>query len=161
MPRKGQLLDVAHERRLKAMRQAARLALILSTAPILALGVFPPSTSPKAGCIRGAYGSRYNQRLFRSVMRRRDDVAAKFLTAYNVPRVKPAEVRPVNDPVICRRAAVAYGKVLNANDLDRKVHILRVGNRYIVMDPEFVVDNQHRAVTFDETLTKAVALVAE
>jgi hypothetical protein len=94
-------------------------------------------------------------------MRRQDDVAGKFLKAYNVPRVKPMEVRPVNDPVICRRAAVAYGKVLNAEDLDRKVHILRVGNRYVVMDPDFVVDNRHRAVTFDSTLTQAVALVAE
>lgn len=94
-------------------------------------------------------------------MRRSDKVADKFLKAYNVPRVNPSEVRPVNDPVICRRAAVAYGKVLSAEDYDRKVHILRVGNRYIVMDPDFVVDNQHRAVTFDSTLTNAVALVAE
>jgi hypothetical protein len=143
------------------MRQATRLALILSAAPILALGMVTPSASPKAGCIRGVYGSRYNQRLFRSVMRRTDKVAGKFLTAYNVPRVKPSEVRPVNDPVICQRAAVAYGKALSAEDRDRRVHILRVGNRYIVMDPDFVVDNQHRAVTFDSTLTHPVALVAE
>lgn len=143
------------------MRQTTRLALILSAAPVLALGVVTPPESPKAGCIRGTYGSRYNQRLFRSVMRRSDKVAGRVLKAYNVPRVEPSEVRPVNDPVICRRAAVAYGKVLSAEDYDRKVHILRVGNRYIVMDPDFVVDNQHRAVTFDSTLTNAVALVAE
>jgi hypothetical protein len=143
------------------MRQATRLALILSAAPVLALGVVAPSTSTKAGCIRGAYGSRYNQRLFRSVMRRSDKVAGKFLKAYKVPRVKPSEVRPVNDPVVCRRAAVAYGRALSAEDLDRKVHVLRVGNHYIVMDPDFVVDNQHRAVTFDSTLTQPVALVAE
>lgn len=143
------------------MRQVTRLALILSAAPVLALGVVSPTPSPKAGCIRGAYGSRYNERLFRSVMRRSDKVAGKFLKAYNVPRVKPSEVRPVSDPVVCRRAAIAYGKVLNADDLDRKVHVLRVGDRYIVMDPDLIVDNQHRAVTFDSTLTKAVALVAE
>jgi hypothetical protein len=143
------------------MRQATRLALILSAAPVLALGVVTPSSSPKAGCIRGAYGSRYNQRLFRSLMRRSDKIAGTFLKVYNVPRVKPSEVRPVNDPVICQRAAVAYGKALSAEDGNRQVHVLRVGNRYIVMDPDFVVDNQHRAVTFDSTLTHPVALVAE
>jgi hypothetical protein len=29
------------------------------------------------------------------------------------------------------------------------------------MDPDYIVDNHHRAVTFDSTFTKAVALVAE
>ena len=50
---------------------------------------------------------------------------------------------------------------LSGNDPGRKVHILRVGTRYIVMDPDFLVDNRHRAVTFDSTLTKAIALVSE
>jgi hypothetical protein len=94
-------------------------------------------------------------------MRRSDKVAEKVLKAYSVPRVKPSEVRPVNDPVICQRAAVAYGKALSAEDGDRQVHILRVGNRYIVMDPDFVVENQHRAITFDSTLTTALAHVAQ
>ena len=143
------------------MRQVTRLALILSAAPVLALGVVSPTPSPKAGCVRGAYGSRYNQRLFRSVMRRSDKVAGKVLKAYNVPRVKPSEVRPVNDPVICQRAAVAYGKAVSAEDGGRQVHILQVGNRYVVMDPDFTVDNQHRAVTFDSTLTTALAHVAQ
>lgn len=94
-------------------------------------------------------------------MRRTDKVSGKFLQVYNVPRVKPSEVRPINSPVICQRAAVAYGKALNAEDSNRRVHVLRVGNRYIVMDPDFTVDNQHRAVTFDSTLTHVVARVAE
>ena len=143
------------------MRQITRLALILSAAPVLALGVVSPTPSPKAGCIRGASGSRYNERLFRSVMRRSDKVAGKVLKAYNVPRVKPSDVRPVNDPVICHRAAVAYGKAVSAEDGDRQVHILQVGNRYVVMDPDFTVGNQHRAVTFDSTLTTALAHVAQ
>jgi hypothetical protein len=62
---------------------------------------------------------------------------------------------------VCRKAAIAYGKVVNEGAQPRRVHILRVGPRFIVMDPDYIVDNHHRAVTFDSTLTKAVALVNE
>ena len=94
-------------------------------------------------------------------MHRKDKIAARFLAVYNVPRVAPLQVRPVSNPTVCRRAAIAYGKVIHEGTQPRRVHILRVGSRYIVMDPEYVVDNHHRAVTFDSTLTKAVALVNE
>ncbi len=134
---------------------------MLAVAPILAFSLIAFPAKQQPGCVRGVAGSSYNQRLFRSLMHRKDRIAARFLSVYNVPRVSSLEVRPVSDPVICRRAALAYGKVVRQDDPGRKVHILRVGTRYIVMDPDFVVDNRHRAVTFDSTLTKAVALVAE
>ena len=94
-------------------------------------------------------------------MYRKDKIAERFLTAYNVPRVSPLQVRPVSNPSICRRAALAYSKVVNEGTQPRHVHILRVGPRYIVMDPDYLVENHHRAVTFDSNFTKAVALVAE
>jgi hypothetical protein len=143
------------------MPQSLRLVLILSAAPVLALGVVAPRTHPQPGCIHATAENRYNQRLFRSLMRRKDKIAERFLSAYKVPRVSVLQVQPVIDPVVCRRAAVAYGRAINENEPGRKVHILRVGDRYIVMDPAYVVDNHHRAVTFDSTLTKAVALIAE
>lgn len=142
------------------MHQSLRLAVILAAAPILALSTIA-LPHQDAGCARGIAGSRYNVRLFRSLMLRRDKVAARFLAVYNVPRVSTLQVRAVNDSGVCRRAALAYGKVVNEKDPGRKVHILRVGSRYIVMDPDYIVDNHHRAVTFDSTLTRAVALVAE
>lgn len=143
------------------MQQHLRIAAILAAAPIIAVSIvaFPADQHP--GCVRSVPGNNYNQRLFRSLMRRSDKIAARFLTVYNVPRVRMFDVRPVTDPAVCRRAAVAYGKAVRQEDPARKVHILRVGNRYIVMDPDYVVDNHHRAVTFDSTLTRAVALVAE
>ena len=94
-------------------------------------------------------------------MTRRDKVAARFLAVYNVSRVSPLDVRPVSNPTICRRAAMAYGQVVHQSVRNLKVHILRVGTRYIVMDPDYLVDNRHRAITFDSSLTKAVAFVAE
>ena len=94
-------------------------------------------------------------------MRRKDAVAERTLRTYNVERVKRREIKAVTDPVVCERAAIAYGRVLRDESSDRKVHILRVGDRYIVMDPDYVPDEFHRAVTFDSTFTKSFAVVAE
>jgi len=143
------------------MHKRLRLAALLAAAPLLALSLVAFPAKQEAGCARGIAGSPYNQRLFKSLMNRKDKIAGRFLIAYNVGKVSPLDVRPVNDPAVCHRAALAYGKVVGKDDPGRKVHILRVGSRYIVMDPDFVVDSRHRAVTFDSTLTKAIALVAE
>lgn len=94
-------------------------------------------------------------------MRRKDAIAERMLTTYQVMRVKSRDVKPVNDPVICERAAAAYGRVFKLEDTERKVHILRVGDRYIVMDPDYQPDDYHRAVTFDSSFSRALALVAE
>jgi hypothetical protein len=94
-------------------------------------------------------------------MRRKDALAERTLSVYKVTRVKAKDVRPVSDPGTCTRAANAYTQVVRDSSDDRKVHILRVGNRYIVMDPDYVVDNYHRAVTFDSTFAMVMAVVAE
>src|SRR4026209_2894786 len=143
------------------MQSRLRVAAMLAAMPLLALGLIasPPHNEP--GCARPVVGSRYNYHLFRSLMHRKDKTATRFLTVYNVPRVAALQVRPVSNPTVCRKAAIAYGKVINEGTEPRKVHILRVGSRFIVMDPSYIVDNHHRAVTFDSTLTKAVALVNE
>jgi hypothetical protein len=137
------------------------IAAIIATTPILALSpaAFPVSHTP--GCVRPVPGSRYNQRLFLSLMRRKDALAEKTLAVYKVARVKSKDVSPINDPVVCSRAANAYSRAINDSSLDRKVHILRVGDRYIVMDPDYIVDDYHRAVTFDSTFSTALAFVME
>ncbi len=143
------------------MQSRIRLAAMLAATPLLALGLIASPSHNEPGCARPVGGSRYNHHLFRSLMHRKDKIAARFLAVYNVPRVAPLQVRPVSNPTVCRRAAIAYGKVIHEGTQPRKVHILRVGSRYIVMDPDYIVDNHHRAVTFDSTLTKVVALVSE
>ena len=137
------------------------VAGILAATPILALSPAAFPASHNAGCVHVVAGARYNQRLFNSLMRRKDAIAERFLHTYNVNRVTMWEVKPVSDDVICERAALAYGRVVQQNDPDRKVHVLKVGDRYIVMDPAFVPDDYHRAVTFDSTFTRALAVVAE
>jgi hypothetical protein len=143
------------------MHHRLRIAAILAATPLLALSPVAFPAHHEAGCVRGVLGSRYNQRLFLSLMRRKDHVAERFFDTYNVQRVKQSEVRPVNDPMVCARAASAYSNALNEGAEGRKVHVLRVGNRFIVMDPELIVDDHHRAVTFDSTFSKPLAVVAE
>src|SRR5688572_6051001 len=117
------------------------IAGILAATPILALSPAAFPASNEAGCVRSVAGARYNQRLFASLMRRKDAVADRTLSTYGVERVNRREVRPVTDPVVCERAAIAYGRVLREESTSRKVHILRVGDRYIVMDPDYRPDD--------------------
>jgi len=143
------------------MHHRLRFAAMLAASPLLALGLVASPSHNEPGCAPAIIGSRYNHRLFVSLMHRKDKIAERFLTVYNVPRVSALQVRPVSNPAICRRAALAYSSVVQDGAQSRKVHVLRVGSRYIVMDPDYVVEKHHRAVTFDSTFTKAVALVAE
>ena len=137
------------------------IAGILAATPILALSPAAFPASHNAGCLRLVAAARSNQRPFTSLMRRKDSIADRTLRTYNVSRVDRREVKSVTDPVICERAAIAYGRVFNDQSDDRKVHILRIGDRYIVMDPSYKPDDYHRAVTFDSTFTKPLAFVAE
>jgi hypothetical protein len=137
------------------------IAGILAAAPILALSPAAFPASHDAGCVHGTAGARYNQRLFTSLMRRKDPKAERTLQVYNVDRVRSRDIRPVSDPVVCERAANAYSSAVKQDEPDRKVHILRVGDRYIVMDPDYQPDDYHRAVTFDSTFTKPLAVIAE
>ncbi len=147
-------------RRISVMHTRLWLAGILAATPILALSpvAFP---SRDAGCVRSVAGSRYNQRLFTSLMRRTDSLAQRTLAVYQVSRVTLDEVKPVTNPVVCSRAALAYGRAVQEDTPDRKVHILRVGDRYIVMDPDYRENRYHRAITFDSSFGHPLALIAE
>ncbi len=137
------------------------IAAIVAATPILALSPVAFPHPHYAGCMRPVPGSRYNQQLFKSLMRRRDAIASKTLAAYNIPRVKSWDISPVSDAETCTRAANAYSQVIHDPKLDRQVHVLRIGDGYIVIDPDYVPDEYHRAITFDSTFTKPLALVSE
>jgi hypothetical protein len=137
------------------------IAAIVAATPILALSPVAFPRAHDAGCVRPVPGSRYNQRLFASLMRRNDRLAEKTLAVYKVPRVRSWDVKPVSDAGTCVRASRAYTRVFHDAKLNRQVHVLRVGDRYIVTDPDYIVDDYHRAVTFDSTFSRVLALVAE
>lgn len=137
------------------------LAAALAVTPVLALSPAAFPARRTLGCVTLDPMFRYNQRLFTSLMRRKDKNASHMLDIYKVSRVKARDIRSVSEPVLCARAAVAYGKVFNDDISNRQVHILRVGDRYIVSDPDYEVDGERRAVTFDSTFSTPLAVVRE
>ena len=143
------------------MQNRLLFAALLAATPILALSpaAFPAADDP--GCVRATLGARKDQRQFMSLMRRRDDEADRALSAYAVPHVKSREVKQVNDPELCEKAAIAYGKVLRHESDDRKVHMLHIGGRFVVVDPEYAPDERLRAVTFDSSFSQPLAVVAK
>src|SRR6478672_12020676 len=108
------------KRRYQAMHNRLWIAAIVATTPILALSpaAFPTSHNP--GCVRPVPGSRYNQRHFLALMRRRDAIAERTLAVYKVPRVKAKDVKPISDPATCSRAANAYTQAVHDSSPDRK-----------------------------------------
>ena len=58
--------------------------------------------------------------------------------AYELPRLDPDSVTLVTDPAICSIAAAAYTSAVNEDHESanqRRVHVVRVGSRYVVEDP--------------------------
>lgn len=144
-----------------AMQNRLWFAAILAATPILALSpaAFPAADDP--GCVRATAGERKNQRQFMSLMRRHDDAADRTLAAYAVPHVKAREVKQVNDPGLCEKAAIAYGRVLRDESPNRRVHMLHIGGRFVVVDPDYAPDERHRILTFDSSFSRPLALVAD
>jgi len=78
-----------------------------------------------------------------------------LLKSRGVVRVAASQVALVTDTAICRRAAAAFGTVVNASSPDRQVHAVRAGIRYAVIDPDFEPGFGWRTgVTFDSSFTQ-------
>ena len=59
-------------------------------------------------------------------------------TRYQLPLMPAAEVRLVDDPTVCTRAAAAYTQAVHDTTVAgqrRRVNVVQLGNRYAVGDP--------------------------
>lgn len=137
------------------------IAAIFAAAPILAMSPVAFPAAHEAGCVRAAQGARREQRAFISLMRSRSRDDAQKLGNYRVEHVRSSDVKLVTDDDVCQRAASAYSNVLRNPKPDRRVTLLKVGDRYVVSDPNFKPDKHRRAVTFDSTFTEPLALVVQ
>lgn len=61
----------------------------------------------------------------------------------------------------CRAAVIAYTMVLQDTADERSVHVIKIGNRYVVMDPFKWAGQVTPTVTFDSTFTNALARVLQ
>lgn len=136
-------------------------AALIAATPILALSpaAFPASDDP--ACVRATAGARQVQRKFMSLMRQRDDEGDRNLAAHAVPRVRSREVKQVSERELCEKAREAYRHAVRDDSSDGKVHIIHIGGRFIVVDPDLVRGSRQHLVTFDSSFTRPLAVVTD
>lgn len=81
-----------------------------------------------------------------------DSVSVVERNIVAIDKVDSATVVIVTDTTACRAAVTAYGSALNDTTPDRSVHVVKVGNRYIVHDPARL-NGGGAYLTFDSTFT--------
>jgi rhamnose utilization protein RhaD (predicted bifunctional aldolase and dehydrogenase) len=57
-------------------------------------------------------------------------------TAYDIPAVPVSEVELITDTQTCKQAAREYKNEVGASGKAAPVHVVRIGTRYIVVDPD-------------------------
>jgi hypothetical protein len=92
------------------------------------------------------------------LMTRRDSMAIEILDIYRLKRVQSPAIEIIRDPKRCAVAAKAYGRVLKR--AVSGVHVLRVGRRYLVIDPAYQTGEWKTIVTFNSTFAKAITSTA-
>lgn len=69
---------------------------------------------------------------------------------YGLDVVAQSEIEIIQAPNLCSEAGAAYASALNGTQT-RQVHVVRVGTRYIVVDPEERVGEFLLYMVFDST----------
>jgi hypothetical protein len=137
------------------------IAAVVAVTPIMAMSRVAFPVAHEAGCVRAAQGARHDQRAFMSLMKSHGRKDRVRLASYKVDRVPSSDIELITEDTICAKAAVAYGTVVRRANPSRRVSLLKIGDRYVVKDPDFKPDKHHRSVTFDSTLTEPLAVVVE
>jgi len=97
--------------------------------------------------------------LFKWMMEGDDSSRVGARTRAAIPKVDSATVTFVSDTTLCRTAATAYTSALQDTTATRSVHVIKIGNRYIVLDPFKWAGQLTPAVTFDSTFSTELARV--
>ena len=104
--------------------------------------------SATKGCLPPGRGSDYILSEYRSLMGRTDAIATMMLSIAGVPKVSVNAISVRLDSATCSRAADAYSAALSNPDSNRLVHVVKVGPRFIVVDPA-LPNPRSVQVTFD------------
>jgi hypothetical protein len=88
-----------------------------------------------------------------SLMERTDAIATEMLAHRAVPKVPVNAVKLISDTTTCRKAAEAYSAAFALPDSSRFVHVVKVGARYVVVDPALSASG-YVLTTFDTLFTQ-------
>jgi hypothetical protein len=95
-----------------------------------------------------------------ALMGRSDALADTILLAEGVSRVGTSQIAIIADTTSCRRAADAYSSAVAIPDSNRMVHTIKVGIRYVVIDPSHYAGSYKVGVTFDSSFTQTLSKFA-
>jgi hypothetical protein len=99
--------------------------------------------------------------LYRWTMGGDDSVRVKSRELMDIPKVDSMAIGFVSDTAICRAAVIAYTRVLQDTAEERSVHVIKIGNRYLVSDPLKWAGQVAPTVTFDSTFANMLARVLQ
>jgi hypothetical protein len=78
----------------------------------------------------------------------KDSSAAAMADSLRVPRARPQEIHWVDEPAVCARAMSAYRQVIGRpENSSGRAYVIRAGQAYIVLDPEFWYDPSYHVYT--------------
>lgn len=97
--------------------------------------------------------------LFQWMMGGDDSSRVAARTQAAIPKIDSTTIAFVSDTVVCRAAAIAYTTALRDTTTDRSVHVIKIGNRYVVLDPFKWPGQVTPEVTFDSAFTAEIARV--
>jgi hypothetical protein len=92
---------------------------------------------------------------FRHMMMQRDSLYTRLLNSLNLTRVPADELTIITDPAVCTVAATAYARERKVSIAH--VHILKAGDRFLVMDPAMNAGEWKIVLVFDSTFNKSLA----
>lgn len=95
-----------------------------------------------------------------ALMGRTDPLADTILSAEGVVRVPTSEITLVFDSTLCRRAADAYNAAESRRDTNRKVHVVKAGIRFVVLDPANRAGEYETGITFDSSFIHTLSKFA-
>ena len=81
-----------------------------------------------------------------------------MISIYAVERVPPSAVTAIEDSKVCRAAAIAYSREVQAKV--SAVHVIKVGSKYAVINREITAGEWKVFTTFDSTFAKTLSKVA-
>jgi len=81
-----------------------------------------------------------------------------MISIYGVERVPPSAVTAIEDSKVCKAAAIAYSREVHAKV--SAVHVIKVGSRYAVTNPEITAGEWKVVATFDSTFARTLSKAA-
>ena len=110
-----------------------------------------PERLSTAGCAAPDQNSANALTYYAGIASSADSLDAAFRSKYALSLTPAEQVVLVSDSVECAAATAAYTREAQDSSTARTVHVVKVGDRRIVIDPSYMIGEWSVAMVFDST----------